>query len=283
MRLLCLFLLFLFTPPIAVECTSIDIIGTGFCRTGTETLQKALNILGYNTYHIKETNKTLANMWIDVLDHGCSNVSLISEKMQESNFTSMVGFPGSLCWENYLKKFPSSTLYIHTERENDDIWLESVINTLFKMWEKFPLSIIIPFGSSKLKSFYLLSQSIWNKITPITPMNDKESLLQAYQSHNKAIRKSIGRRKLLIIDHSLGWKPLCKFLKKPIPNVPYPRLNTREAFDDKMKNISICILVFPICIIGLITLIYYLFAGETIDFNKNRINKRKNILKKKND
>jgi hypothetical protein len=34
-------------------CSSLQVIGSGFGRTGTETLKKALETLGIKTYHMK--------------------------------------------------------------------------------------------------------------------------------------------------------------------------------------------------------------------------------------
>jgi hypothetical protein len=269
--------------PVKSESKSMELIGTGFCRTGTETLQKALNILGYNTYHGSDTNTTMALMWTEALDNGCSNVSHIEAKMLEYNFTAMVGFPSSLCWEEYLKKFPTTTLFIHTERKQDSDWLNSFTSTFHRMWEKFPLNVIKPFGSAKFKSFHKLSISIWNKMMPITPPEDElpstAALLEAYQRHNRLVKKKIGKRRLLVIDHSEGWKPLCKFLKKPIPNVPYPRVNTKQDWMDKINRISYCLYALPFTLIGIIWFSSKLITGDTIDLNRNRINSRKKKMK----
>jgi hypothetical protein len=46
----------------------IEVIGAGWGRTGTSSTQQALNILGYNCYHMMETLKGAHEpMWLDVL------------------------------------------------------------------------------------------------------------------------------------------------------------------------------------------------------------------------
>jgi hypothetical protein len=32
-----------------------------------------------------------------------------------------------------------------------------------------------------------------------------------------------------------GWEPLCKALDKPIPKVPFPRLNDNKSFEEVMR------------------------------------------------
>lgn len=39
------------------------------------------------------------------------------------------------------------------------------------------------------------------------------------------------------MELSEGWEPLCKFLGKPIPKEPFPRVNDAEASDQMAKKI----------------------------------------------
>ena len=34
-----------------------------------------------------------------------------------------------------------------------------------------------------------------------------------------------------------GWEPLCKFLSKPVPDVPFPRTNDAAGFENRRKAI----------------------------------------------
>lgn len=35
-----------------------------------------------------------------------------------------------------------------------------------------------------------------------------------------------------------GWKPLCEFLRVPIPDIQFPKLNTREGFNKRIRNMN---------------------------------------------
>lgn len=52
----CLSLLLLFTGRLS-GADSLKVIGSGYGRTGTETLKTALEILGIKTYHMKATQE----------------------------------------------------------------------------------------------------------------------------------------------------------------------------------------------------------------------------------
>jgi hypothetical protein len=36
---------------------------------------------------------------------------------------------------------------------------------------------------------------------------------------------------LVIFEVAQGWQPLCEFLERPIPNKPFPRVNSRDEFE----------------------------------------------------
>lgn len=44
--------------------------------------------------------------------------------------------------------------------------------------------------------------------------------------------------KLLVFDVREGWAPLCKFLGKPIPDVPFPNTNDTQAMQELHKKVN---------------------------------------------
>ena len=53
-----------------------------------------------------------------------------------------------------------------------------------------------------------------------------ESIMkQRYKSHNLYVKSEVPEEDLLIWNVKEGWEPLCKFLDKPIPDVPFPHAN----------------------------------------------------------
>lgn len=43
--------------------------------------------------------------------------------------------------------------------------------------------------------------------------------------YNKRIMDLVPNKENLLVMKVGDWEPLCKFLEKPIPNVPFPRVN----------------------------------------------------------
>jgi hypothetical protein len=60
---------------------ALEVIGSGFGRTGTESTKKALDILGYKTYHMKEIiENSLSDhvlIWEDMIKDGCKNKTVL--------------------------------------------------------------------------------------------------------------------------------------------------------------------------------------------------------------
>jgi hypothetical protein len=41
---------------------------------------------------------------------------------------------------------------------------------------------------------------------------------------------AIPTERLLVFDVAEGWAPLCRFLDVPVPDTPFPRMNSTEQF-----------------------------------------------------
>ncbi|OLN90226.1 hypothetical protein CCHL11_10197 [Colletotrichum chlorophyti] len=49
-----------------------------------------------------------------------------------------------------------------------------------------------------------------------------------YRRHYAEIRSAVPKGQLLEYDLKMGWEPLCAFLDKPVPDVPFPQVNKRK-------------------------------------------------------
>jgi Sulfotransferase domain len=55
-------------------------------------------------------------------------------------------------------------------------------------------------------------------------------VLAAYRRRTKEVCAAIPAERLLVFDVAEGWSPLCRFLDVPVPDAPFPRLNSTEQF-----------------------------------------------------
>ncbi|KAI0849531.1 P-loop containing nucleoside triphosphate hydrolase protein [Daldinia vernicosa] len=56
-----------------------------------------------------------------------------------------------------------------------------------------------------------------------------------YDRHHYKIRQQVPSSRLLEYRMGEGWEPICNFLEKPLPNVPFPWLNEAEALRRRVK------------------------------------------------
>lgn len=58
-----------------------------------------------------------------------------------------------------------------------------------------------------------------------------------YRRHYQTIRDTTPSDGLL--EHNLkdGWEPLCKFLDKPVPNMPFSHINDKDSFHETLTII----------------------------------------------
>lgn len=63
----------------------------------------------------------------------------------------------------------------------------------------------------------------------------REKARGAYRDHYALVRRVTPKGRLLECRLEDGWGPLCEFLGKPVPEVPFPRVNDSEALQELLK------------------------------------------------
>ena len=218
---------------------SIKVIGAGFPRTGTMTLKKALEILGYNkTYHFKDlvANPNKLHLWQDLEENGETNFEELFEGCQATT-----DFPAYPYYKILLKKYPDAKIIL-TKRNVDD-WYKSTHSTIWKsgpqnIFTKTMLKIKMSFNPKLkqtfdcikfMKSTYLAKQFDDQFDTP-------EYAKKVFKKHIQDVTEYVPEQQLLVYEVTQGWGPLCNFLSIDIPSEPFPHLNKKENFHQMVKR-----------------------------------------------
>ena len=61
-------------------------------------------------------------------------------------------------------------------------------------------------------------------------MEDRAHVIATYERHNQAVIDALPADRLLVYRTGDGWPPLCEFLGVPVPETPYPQVNSTEDF-----------------------------------------------------
>lgn len=211
----------------------LHVIGGGCGRTGTTSLKAALEILYGGECHHMDTIKAghfdqcpvFEKFWEQQQAGGPVEFGNFYE-----DYTAAIDFPSSFFYKELLEKYPNAKVVLTVRDSNK--WYKSTLDTLYYSKQKLFHLWITKFGNMLLfKS--MLMKLIWNGHYE-GKFEDKEFAIQRYEKWNEEVKATIPADKLLVFEVAQGWEPLCKFLGKPIPDVPFPNVNDSKSFIEEI-------------------------------------------------
>lgn len=210
---------------------TLKVVGAGYARTGTLSLQKALNDLGFGpTYHMNDVfqNPSHAQKWIDYADTGTADWDAMFAK-----YESVVDFPASCAWRELYEEYPASKVLL-TVRDPAK-WWTSVATTIYPSRTMFPrwLRLMIPFTQRWLD---MVDRLVWSGIFD-GRFEDEAHATAIFEQHIEAVRAHCDPDRLLVFRVSEGWQPLCDFLGVPVPDGPFPHLNDSKSLRRRFLGI----------------------------------------------
>jgi len=60
------------------------------------------------------------------------------------------------------------------------------------------------------------------------PITDRAFMTEWFQRRNQEVIDTLPPKRLLVFSPQDGWRPLCAFLEVPVPDCPFPRVNSRD-------------------------------------------------------
>lgn len=217
---------------------ALEIVGAGFGRTGTDSLREALEILGYRTYHmrviIENRLDNHTHLWKSYFQGETPVGDIVDELYKKNGFTAAVDFPTAGAWKDLAMFYPEAKIIL-TERSSPEKWWESASETI--LVPKLPFRIafnISPFFGN-VRTMII---ALWNRVFQLPRTlthKDGDVAIAAYKKNSKEAREFEDGRRTLAFNVMEGWEPLCSFLGKEIPSVPFPHSNTRQEFHRSTK------------------------------------------------
>jgi len=220
----------------------IQVIGAGFGRTGTASLQLALEeLLGGKCHHMKEVFARPAShleLWVQL----SSGRPVDLDELFDGCVASC-DFPSCNIYHEMADHWPDAKVVL-TIRDPEK-WRESVLETIYFTrlvpFESFGASFFLAVNSVLMPRFVRLFKWmnvwIWERVffkggTVATLQGDagKALVQQRWAEWIADVKKNIPADRLLIFRVEDGWAPLCTFLNKPVPDKPFPKVNDRNEF-----------------------------------------------------
>lgn len=178
------------------------VFGIGWAKTGTTTLGRCFEILGY--------------------DHQSQNLSLV-RRIIHGDFSPIFKIAES---KNSFEDWPWILLY----KELDAAFPQSRFVLTVRNPERWLISYRAMLSSQGIESNEMNEIRSYIYGLPFTRISD-QNLIDRFNRHNREVIDFFKNRPhdLLIVDWETGdgWLQICEFLGYPIPDEPFPHLNKR--------------------------------------------------------
>jgi hypothetical protein len=192
---------------------SIEVIGAGFGRTGTDSLREALNLLGLGPcHHMLEVNKNeeQKQLWRALVKGAAPDWPLLF-----GGYRSCVDWPSAHYWRELIAFYPKAKVVL-TYRSAES-W-----------WKSFEQTILAGIAASTDPASLGLAL-VRDQVFGGRP-GDAAHAMEIYEENVRAVKATVPPERLLVHQLGDGWEPLCAHLGVPVPEQPYPSRNATNEF-----------------------------------------------------
>jgi len=239
-----------------------------------------------------EQREEQMRMWSHMLRSNCSAESLatLKEWVIRNEITASVSWPIGLCWQELMQIFPGAKI-VHVDSLSAEEWYTSASNTVFgapmvfsnhpltsfPIWKnpwRIPFILVYMVGKWRMSRVIgtmnpgrpaalveELFTSIGAKPGPGFPDAQRAMLLDGFTRNNDRVHSMLPSSRILILQSSEGWGPLCDFLDKPKPTKPYPLKDSYFVFFKTVMAALLpvaagvfCLGIFVLAIIFIVTM-----------------------------
>jgi hypothetical protein len=194
---------------------TLKVIGTGFGRTGTDSMREALNILGLGPcHHMLEVNASedQKQMWRAAVHDPRPDWERLF-----AGYASALDWPSAYYWRELIAFYPQAKVVL-TYRTADSWWKsfeQTILRGIQMSTEPESLGIAL----------------VRDKVFSGRP-DDRALAIARYEDNVQAVKATVPPERLLVHSLGDGWEPLCAHLGVPVPAQPYPSRNSASDFQN---------------------------------------------------
>ena len=199
----------------------LKVIGTGFGRTGTDSMRAALDQLGFGPCHHMRTlveDPDHAQMWRTALQSGRMDWDQLLAGQR-----ACVDWPTAHFWPELIARFPTARVLL-TWRDADSWWRSFEKTILPELVDRAP-------DAPPTTGTLLIPPRVFGGL-PMT----RQTCIAAYERNVARVRSTVPPDRLLHFTVGDGWEPLCRFLDVEVPDTPFPHRNTATEFHTSFQS-----------------------------------------------
>merc|ERR1712212_63073 len=214
------------------ECKLL-VIGAGLGRTGTHSTRSALeHLLGHPCYHgavpVAERPEHLLP-WIKVFTSG--NLEPEMAKKLLAGYVAGLDVTIFTWYKQLMEIYPDAKVLLTVRDPERWFASYSVFHNMFVTLLQQPYAGVMTVMG--LGHFIKFSREVL--MAPNAPgilgrvnramLAGKKEAIEVFNSHVAEVKAHVPADRLLVFDVKEGWAPLCKFLDRPVPDIPFPNVN----------------------------------------------------------
>ena len=202
---------------------SLKVIGAGFGRTGTKSLQEGLQVLGFTPCH--HMHEVFANPeQVPFWDRAARGERMNWDDVF-ARYEASCDWPSCSFYKELADYYPDAKVVLSLRDSRS--WYKSVASTIIGAMSK-PKAGERAGLPGTFGPMLLGEKTFGNDLS-------EANMIDVYERHNAEVQRVIPANRLLVFEAKHGWGPLCKFLGVPVPSTPYPSVNSTEEFQAKVK------------------------------------------------
>jgi hypothetical protein len=202
----------------------VRIIGAGFGRTGTASLKRALELLGFGPCHhmsevLKQPETTVG--WTAALNGDITALPPLLE-----GYEATLDFPSCLLWREISELYPQAKVVLSVRDPKQ--WYDSARATILspepRRINPDIAALLRPFSEAMAARGFRRDLS-------------EADTIAVFNEHNESVRAAVRPDNLLVYEVTQGWAPLCEFLEADVPDEPFPRGNDTASFRRNVERV----------------------------------------------
>jgi len=206
---------------------SLKVLGAGLGRTGTMSLKLALEqLLNGRCYHMLELFQNL-HEHVPYWQAAAKGEAIDWDKIY-GDYVAAVDEPTSLMWETLIDVYPEALVILSVR--DPDSWWRSANATIMEVKRMAP-----PPEEPDRQIWHDMIMTLYRRQYP-GGTDDGEAAKAAFSEHIRQVKATVPAERLLVWQASEGWQPICDALGLPVPDEPFPHSNTREEFQERLKE-----------------------------------------------
>jgi hypothetical protein len=198
---------------------TLRLIGAGLPRTGTSSLREGLgHLLGEPVYHMSEAlaHPEHAPTWVAATQ---GHPPVWEDFL--TGYAAGVDVPFSTCWRNLAAAYPDAPVLL-SHRSSAAVWYRSMAATVLVRTRAMLAKD--DDADPMVRLFRVMFEGIF------TDLDDPEDLKAGYERHLEQVRAEIDPERLVEWQPRDGWEPICRALDEPVPDQPFPHLNSTADY-----------------------------------------------------